>query len=259
MNGWLIYDAQGAEKNEWFIRRLTDEGKERGLRLTLKICDGTESFARERLPDFAIVRSIMPQINATLERRGVRVFNNAKTAEFACDKWKTYLLCQKLGVPVLPTVTAEEGGLSYPLVYKSRNGHGGTEVFWAESEREVTKREGYLLQRPCEILGKDMRVYALGGRIVTAVLRESQTDFRSNFSLGGKATLTGVDEAQRKCVQKLYRELRFDFVGIDFLPTGEGWVLNEIEDAAGTRMVYDCSDIDMASLFMDYVKRQVCV
>lgn len=256
MNGWLIYNAQGAEKNAWFIQRLKDEAAKRGARLELKICDGTERFENGKLPDFAIVRSILPQINAALEKRGVRTFNNAKTAEVACDKWETYLLCKRLGIPVLPTVQAEAGGLSYPLVYKSRSGHGGAEVFWAESEREVTQKEGYILQKPCEILGKDMRVYAVGGEIVAAVLRESQTDFRSNYSLGGNVTLASADERQKQIVRKLYGELQFDFVGIDFLPTTEGWVLNEIEDAAGTRMLYGCSKIDIVPLFMEYVLKK---
>ena len=46
-------------------------------------------------------------------------------------------------------------------------------------------------------------------------------------------------------------------MGIDFLPHQNGYVVNEIEDAAGTRMLYRCSNIDMAKVFMEYVKTKV--
>ena len=73
MHGWLIYDKASAEKNAWFIRRLIELAKENGLSLTLKT---DEDFSR--LPDFALVRVIRPDINAKLEMAGVRVFNNAQ-------------------------------------------------------------------------------------------------------------------------------------------------------------------------------------
>jgi glutathione synthase/RimK-type ligase-like ATP-grasp enzyme len=148
---------------------------------------------------------------------------------------------------------------------KSVDGHGGTEVFWANDRKEYQTieqnftRQGkrFIAQTPCDILGKDMRVYAVGGEIIAAVLRTSQTQFKSNFSLGGKVELVQVDETQRRIVERLYEKLRFDFVGIDFLPSGKGWVLNEIEDAAGARMLYACSDIDVVKLFIQHVVKSL--
>ena len=186
MTGWLIYDEEGAKRNEWFIARLQSEAAALGMELLLRVYDGKESFFDEEKPSFAIVRSILPAVNARLERLGIRVFNNAETARVACDKWETYLLCKELQIPVLETSLAEEGNNAYPQVLKTRDGHGGKEVFWVHNCTEIKgymqQDKQYVLQQPSDTLGKDVRVYALGNTIIAAVLRTSQTDFRSNFS-----------------------------------------------------------------------------
>jgi RimK family alpha-L-glutamate ligase len=261
MRGWLIYDKEGAARNAWFIQRLQEEGAANGLQITLRVCEKDETFAGE-LPDFAIVRTVYPRLNERLEKKGVRVFNNAKTSALANDKWQTYVDCKRWGIPVLPTALAAQ---QFPVVMKSVDGHGGTEVFWANDKKEYQTieqnftRQGkrFIAQTPCDILGKDMRVYAIGGEIIAAVLRTSQTQFKSNFSLGGTVELAQADETQRRIVERLYEKLRFDFVGIDFLPSGKGWVLNEIEDAAGARMLYACSDIDVVKLFIQHVVKSL--
>ena len=115
-----------------------------------------------------------------------------------------------------------------------------------------------IVQAQNTTLGKDVRLYALGGEIVAGVLRTSERDFRSNFSLGGQVQPFEADEWQRAIVAKLHEKLRFDYVGVDFLPDGAGgWVLNEIEDAAGARMLYQTSSVDIAALFMRHVIRQM--
>ena len=133
MNGWLIYTPQGARRNEWFIHRLMDEFAKRNMALRLVLAENPCDLPKDETPDFAVCRAMNYAINAELENRGVRTFNNAKTAKIAGDKWETYLLCKRLNIPVLPTVLAEKrGNERYPQVVKSRFGHGGAEVFWAE-------------------------------------------------------------------------------------------------------------------------------
>lgn len=258
MTGWLCYDKKGAERNAWFINRLIEKANARGLSLSLKIIESLD-FSFPVLPDFAIVRFICPLCNDQLQTQGVRVFNNAKTARIACDKWLTYEFLLDHGIPVLETELAFQRTLSFPVVAKARDGHGGTEVFWAEDERTLKNIEtklrctDFILQRPSDILGKDVRVYAVGGEIVASVLRTAKEGFKSNFSLGGNVMLVEADEQQKKIVKKIYDLLGFDFIGIDFLPTKNGWVVNELEDSAGARMLYSLSDIDIADLMIEHV------
>ena len=174
MNGWLCYDEIGAKRNAWFINRLIEKASARGISLSLRVIDNL-NFSFPTLPDFAIVRFICPTLNEWLEAQGVRVYNNANTARIACDKWLTYQFLLLHGIPVLETELVSARTIPFPLVAKARNGHGGSEVFWVKNETELTrikdklKNQDFIVQRPSNILGKDMRVYAIGGEIIASV------------------------------------------------------------------------------------------
>ena len=98
-----------------------------------------------------------------------------------------------------------------------------------------------------------MRVYVLGGKIIASVLRSSDSDFRSNFSLGGNVELTEPDDEVKEYVRILAEELDPDYIGIDLIRDGGRWVLNEMEDAAGARMLYKLTDLDIADMYMCHI------
>lgn len=260
--GWLIYNQDGEKRNAWFIARLQDEMQKNGVLLQLIIADTPNDLPTGN-PDFAVVRAMNANINAEMQKRGVPTVNNAQTALVAGDKWQTYVLCKKLNIPVLPTVLANEQTLQtfhYPCVVKSRFGHGGSEVFWADSQQQALQIVGknpdkYILQTPCDCVGCDTRVYAVGEQIAACVKRTSKTDFRSNFSLGGNAELVPITEEQNDIVKRLQAQLQFDFIGVDFLPHENGVVLNELEDAAGTRMLYS-NGIDIMPIYVQQILKK---
>ena len=265
MTGWLIYDPKGAERNAWFAAALIQAAKKNGMELQLKISPDLDRLdGSPDRPDFAVVRAICPDYNRHLEAMGIPVFNNAATAAAANDKWKTYQLCRSLHIPVLPTAPAENSALfrrelGYPFAAKSRDGHGGSEVFCIQNEDQWNTLAGavnlsrFIVQQFCTDPGKDMRVYALGDRIPAGMIRTSETDFRSNYSLGGRAEQGDVTENQRAVVRKLKEALNFDFIGADFIVQNGRWMLNEIEDPVGTRMLYAMTDLDPAAMMMDYI------
>ena len=102
-----------------------------------------------------------------------------------------------------------------------------------------------------------MRVYLLDGRVLAAVERTSETDFRSNFSLGGKVRLFAPDESMLKVVEEVKSSLDPLFVGVDFTFRKGEPLLNEIEDVVGTRMLYKLTDLPVHRLFLDAVFRKV--
>ena len=93
----------------------------------------------------------------------------------------------------------------------------------------------------------------LGGEVLAAAKRTSLSDFRSNFSLGGKAEIVPVPKEVKATLEKVYRALGCDFVGVDFIRHNGEWILNEIEDVVGTRMLYSLTDIDAARVYVEYV------
>lgn len=256
MIGWLCYEQENAERNAWLIKRLIELFQGRGISLILKTDIDGEN------PDFAIVRAIRPDWNMRLQARGVKVFNNPETSAFCNDKFLSYTQANAWGIPVLATQLLGEP-TNYPCVVKSVDGHGGAEVFWADKKEDFIKAKSclkdkkYILQKPSKTLGKDMRIYALGGKIIACVLRTSQTSFKSNYSLGGMVKLVAPTKKQREIVKRLYEKLRFDFVGIDFIKDGNRWVFNEMEDPVGARMLYAVSKIDIAEKLTEYIVKKL--
>ena len=193
-----------------------------------------------------------------LEERGGRAFNNAQTGMIGNDKKLAYEFTAKLGIASCEWTSVSDEA-EYPCIVKSRFGHGGKEVFWANDRREAEEilkeigAENAIFQRPAKTLGKDVRLYMLGGELIFCVERLNPHSFKSNFSLGGRARLiecppTALDQAKQIC-----NELKCDFVGIDFIFDGDTPIFNEIEDVVGTRMLYS-NGIDAAEIYANYIR-----
>lgn len=264
--GWLIYDEEGAARNAWFIEECLRYAQEYGLDLRLKIAVNGRVDESD-LPDFALVRTIAPTMSAWLETQDIRVINSAEVSAVANDKWLTHQRALSLDVPVMATNVSsacETGSpFGYPVVVKLRDGHGGKDVYKLDGEREYRafwtahRSENFITQAMCSDVGKDMRVYVLGGEVLGAVLRTSATDFRSNFSLGGEVQSVPVPVQIAKMVKKLQETMRLDFVGIDFISHRGEWVLNEMEDVVGSRMLYKTTGLDVAKAYIEYVKNTI--
>ena len=67
--------------------------------------------------------------------------------------------------------------------------------------------------------------------------------------------LVKLRDDQEQIVSRIVNELDFGMAGIDFLFDRDGnMVLNEIEDVAGSRMLYECAPhIDIVSQYVEYV------
>lgn len=280
MKGWLIYDRAQYERNEWFANRLQSacaafcEMKTVLVEeLRFGVAGNAPTFARAGTPlappDFAVVRTIFPLLSEMLERAGVRVFNRAAISRSCNDKRLTYALASGAGVSILPTVFFDKRFLdarsfvdiTFPCVLKSDSGHGGAEVFRVESETELRAcleripTQGFLVQRLSTAVGRDLRVYLLGERILAAVLRTSD-GFYSNFTRGGRAERYPLSASERCCVEAIVRRLPAapDLIGIDFFPEQGGLILNEIEDVVGTRMLYHTTELDAAALLAEHIR-----
>ena len=103
-------------------------------------------------------------------------------------------------------------------------------------------------------MGKDLRVWVIGGKIICSVLRVSKTDFRSNYCLGGEAVPYALSQSETELIKKIISLVKGDYYGIDFVFNNGKIVFNELEDTVGARMVYAKTDIDIISLFAEYIK-----
>lgn len=243
MSGILIYSKEEAQRNAFSVERFK---KYLGVKLVL------ENEIDFSLPaDFVINRTNNAGIAQNFEDCGIRVFNPAALTRLANDKQKCYEFMRENGIEIMPINQIEP-----PLVEKPANGKGGRDVRLIKSGK-VAFKKGFVYQKPASDLGKDLRVWLIGGKIICAVLRKSETDFRSNYCLGGSAEIYRLSKSERALVYKIASRIKYDYIGIDFVFDGGKAVFNEIEDAVGARMVYDKTDIDILRLYCEYIKKEL--
>lgn len=166
------------------------------------------------------------------------------------------------GSPEWKNLSDKANDFGYPLVLKPIDGHGGSFVYLIRNEDEFQsafqdictgyRRHPYtkfLIQRCADVLGSDLRIYMIGNKILASMLRSSGNDFRANFSLGAKAYVHTLSREERFMAEELAEALPSDFIGIDLMYHNGGPVFNEIEDAVGSRMLYEKTDLDAVKLF----------
>ncbi|MBI9012605.1 MAG: ATP-grasp domain-containing protein [Clostridiales bacterium] len=245
MLGYLFYDKRDISRNEKFIEWLIEEALKYDLNLILHHTE--DNLETLETPEFIINRSRVAFISHFY--KDIKVFNNALVTEIANDKYKTYHYF-KDDIPMLKTCLVSER-TTFPCIVKSKSGHGGTDVFWVTSKEELTYSDEYIAQDIAPQLGKDLRVYILDNKIIQGILRTHETDFKSNYSLGGQAKVYDLSEQEKALVYKILEKLPLVYGGIDFLfDEHNHLILNEVEDAVGARMLYNLTDIKIVD---DYI------
>ncbi|WP_047981697.1 ATP-grasp domain-containing protein [Ornithinibacillus contaminans] len=277
-SGWLIYSKRDAHENQAYISWFIEEAAKQAIQLTLilreqlhvGIIHHKHSLLYEqkltKLPDFAVIRTIEPLLSYQLEQLGINVFNNSSVAEICNHKGRTYFEVAKLGIPMVDTLFIKQENLPstipipLPFVIKEVAGRGGKQVYYVECVeqwdafiKQPTPGE-YVIQSTDVQLGKDLRVFVVGNRIVGAVLRESNQDFRANYTLGGSAKLYELSHEEQQLIHKIIQHFDFGMVGIDFLIGHEGQLLfNEIEDVVGSRTLSAVSNVNILADYITHI------
>ncbi|MDF2512912.1 MAG: hypothetical protein K0S04_2778 [Herbinix sp.] len=261
----------GVKGNRWFIKHQKEEVE---------------------YPDFAINRTIYPLLSRQLELLGIKVYNNSIVSEICNDKARTYQFLAKTGIAMVDSSFYQNAQIKEvlsrmdePTVIKSVEGHGGQQVFLAnpriadceELHSDVTnnidgvpnnRNSNNMIQGLAHsdvvvqpLVGnkhQDLRVYVIGKEIVAAVLRTAKEGFKSNFSLDGEVELYELSAKERQLVQIIINQFDFGLVGIDFIIDDQGeLIFNEIEDVVGSRMLYQCSQINIVERYLRYILRDL--
>lgn len=175
------------------------------------------------------------------EMNGVRVFNSSDAILLCDNKALTYQkLCSshiKMPITIFAPKTFDTVGynnleflvnaektLGYPMIIKEFFGSFGGQVYLAKDRKEATNiiakigEKEFLMQKFIKTsVGKDIRVNVVGGKVVTAIKRYSENDFRSNVALGGKAEKFELTQAQEEQALDATKALDLDFAGVDLL------------------------------------------
>lgn len=196
--------------------------------------------------DFCVYLDKDKYLLKALALRGVRTFNCYDAIEVCDDKMLTALALSGRGIKMPETIPAplyydpeavisaadaEKIGntLGYPLVVKTVYGSRGTGVYLVNDEKELLGKMRELKTKPHlfqkfvpESRGRDLRVIVIGGKVLGGMLRSSESDFRSNVALGGRAEAYPVSKSVERVCVECARILGLDYCGIDLLFGGDG-------------------------------------
>lgn len=266
LSGLLCYDDTDIARNRWFIDRLLETAESEGI--SLRLCSVNDLRAETPSADFLCNRSRHAEISEFYEEHfRIPVFNHANVSRITNDKYRTYLFLRENGLPVADTLLVGENtilseNLRPPLVAKPLDGHGGAGVALLSDETALkdalrTHERPFLLQEPM-LSGWDLRVYVMDGSFYAAVLRTAKGRFCANFSLGADVRALHPDSQILLLAARVTKRLPLDFAGIDFLqhPKG-GYVIGEIEDVVGCRMLYQTTALDPARDFIHMIAQKL--
>jgi RimK family alpha-L-glutamate ligase len=196
--------------------------------------------------DFCIFLDKDKSAARMLEKSGLRLFNCAEAIEVCDNKMLTHIALAENDIPMpdcvyaplcyYPDANISEGylkgvgnSLGFPLVAKKCYGSLGMAVYLITSQKELRQFEEenklteHFYQRFIDCgKGEDTRVIVVGGKVVCAMQRINENDFRSNIELGGHGQKIEISDDLKSLCERVAGLLHLDYCGIDVLTDREG-------------------------------------
>jgi len=190
-----------------------------------------------------------------LAEAGIDLLNPACALALAHDKLLTARALRLAGLPHPHSWLIAAGQPSpapeLPLVLKPRFGSWGRDVMRCRTREELGdaldrigsrswfREHGALAQELVPPQGWDLRVVVAGGRVVGAARRvAARGEWRTNVALGGRCEPAAPAPLARTLALAAAASIRADFVGVDLLPTSNGYVIAELNGAVDIRPSY---------------------
>jgi len=200
------------------------------------------------------VESGIPELER-LAAGGVEVLNPTSSLVAAHDKLLTARALRLAGLPhphtSLLVGAAPAAAPELPLVLKPRFGSWGRDVELCRTTDELEaalarssfkgwfREHGALAQELVPALGWDVRLVVAGERVVGAARRIApEGEWRTNAALGARVEPVDPPPLARTLAIAAARAVRADLVGVDLLPTRNGFVVLELNGAVDFRPLY---------------------
>jgi RimK family alpha-L-glutamate ligase len=193
---------------------------------------------------------------------GIEVLNRPSALVAAHDKLLTARALRLAGLPHPHTSLIAEGlpaqAPELPVVVKPRFGSWGRDVVRCETRDELDaaleraafrgwfREHGALVQELVPPFGWDLRLVVACGCIVGAARRVAAPgEWRTNVSLGGHSEPVAPPPLARTLAIAAAAAIRADLVGVDLLPTPNGYVIAELNGAVDFRSWYTLDGTDV--------------
>jgi RimK family alpha-L-glutamate ligase len=272
----------------WHVRDLRRAATQQGHTTTLvdfrRVSAGV-AVAHQPLSDCdaVIVRTMPPgsleqvvfRMDALhrLQAAGKRVLNPPLALEICIDKYLASARLEAAGLRVPATIVCQDAdaaleafaALGGDVVVKPLFGSEGRGMVRV-SDPELAWRTFRTIERAQAVLyvqqfiphpGWDLRVFAIGDRVVTAMRRYAKQGWRTNVAQGGRGEVVRVTADEERLALAAAKACGVPVAGIDLLPGpgGELYVL-EVNAVPGWRALAPVTGVDIAAEMVRFVTRQ---
>jgi ribosomal protein S6--L-glutamate ligase len=205
-----------------------------------------------------------------LQARGLPVLNPPAALEACIDKYLASARLEAAGLHVPPTVVCQDAeaalegfaALGGDVVVKPLFGSEGRgmlrvadpDTAW-RAFRTLERLQAVLyLQRFIPHPGWDLRLFVIGGRVLTAMRRRANGGWRTNVAQGGRAEPVEVGPAQAELALRAAAAVGAPVAGVDLLPGTDGtWYVLEVNAVPGWRALAPVSGVDVAAALVRFL------
>ena len=281
MKAWLIVNGFiSSAKFHDLYGYLDRAAKKHGITLDIKttdslVCKSNGEILGEGV-DFVLFWDKDVHLAKRLEKLGLKLFNSAESIEICDSKALTAEALEgKVATPrtIIAPKTFEGVGynnldflenatrvLGLPMIIKEAYGSFGAQVYLAKTLDEAKKivdaigHKEFIMQEFIEeSVGRDMRVNVVGGRVVSAMERYNENDFRSNITNGGSMRKIEITKEIENASLIACEEIGLDFAGVDVLFGKEGPIVCEVNSNPHFKSSLECTGVDMSEEILDYI------
>lgn len=234
------------------------------------------------LPDFIIFWDKDILLAEQLELLDIPLYNCANAIRICDHKGLMHMHLNQHRIPMPETIIAphvfpncqlDDWGffdqviatLGLPLIVKESYGSFGFQVYMANTRDELIalgtrlQHKSHLYQKYIQSShGKDIRLQVVGGEVVAAMYRHSETDFKANITNGGVAHVYTPTEAEKQLAIQATLAVGATFAGVDLLfGKNQQPLLCEINTNAHFINLFNCTGIDVAPFIIDAIIKDI--
>lgn len=282
MTGWLVVNGflrthKFSELTELFVSAAGKAGMELVVLANTDILADTGMCLKEK-PDFVLFWDKDIHLGTFLESQGIPLYNPVSSIRICDDKRLTHLALLEKGIPMPRTIIAPmtyanigftdldflalvERELSFPLIIKEAFGSFGEQVTLVKDRDELIRyvknaqTTELLFQQYIESSrGRDLRLQVVGDRVVAAMYRHSETDFRANITAGGKMKRYEPTEEECALAVRTAKAVGAAFAGVDLLFGPDGPLVCEVNSNAHFKNLLDCTGVNVAEEIINYIR-----
>jgi len=159
--------------------------------------------------------------------------------------------------------------LGYPFILKITEGTQGVGVYLIQDlitaqrffEHYSTSKTSVILQEFIkESTGRDIRVFAVGNKVVAAMERIApKNEFRSNIHRGGEGRLIELTNEEKEIAVKAIASLNLKIGGVDIIRSNKGPMILEVNSSPGLEGIEKVTKVDIASEIYEYIEKDFSI